>query len=69
MDLTDGTVNTAGTDGYLLPIVDSATGRTFGLHQRFTDVRDMYNAGHLTFVANTGALVEPIANNADFGLS
>ncbi len=63
-----------GTDyGYLLPIADSAsaggTGRTYGLHPRFVNLQNIYNAGHLTFVANAGALVDPIANNAEFALT
>ncbi len=56
--------------GYLHPIVDSSaaggTGRTFGLHPRMNYLKQMYDAGHATFVANVGALVEPIATNADF---
>ncbi|MDZ4853125.1 MAG: DUF1501 domain-containing protein [Pirellulaceae bacterium] len=60
-----------GTDyGYLNPIVDSTsaggTGRTFGLHPRFTYLKQMYDAGHATLVANCGALVEPIVNNNDY---
>lgn len=63
-----------GTDyGYLNPIVDSAsaggTGRTYGLHPRFVHLKDIYNAGDATFVANTGALVDPIANNAEYALT
>lgn len=56
--------------GYLRPIVDSAsaggTGRTFGLHPRFQYLKQIYDAGHATFIANAGALVDPIANVADF---
>ncbi|MDZ4853123.1 MAG: DUF1501 domain-containing protein [Pirellulaceae bacterium] len=60
-----------GTDyGYLNPIVDSSaaggTGRTFGLHPRFTYLKEMYDAGHATMVANCGSLVVPLANNNDY---
>ncbi len=63
-----------GTDyGYLRPIVDSSsaggTGRTFGLHPRFQYLKQMYDAGHATFIANAGALVEPIANAGEYNLA
>jgi uncharacterized protein (DUF1501 family) len=56
--------------GYLNPIVDSAaaggTGRTFGLQPRFQYLKQMYDAGHATVIANAGALVEPIASVSEF---
>lgn len=56
--------------GYLHPILDSAsaggTGRTYGLHPQLVHLKDIYNAGHATFVANTGALVDPIADNSEY---
>jgi uncharacterized protein (DUF1501 family) len=52
--------------GNLLPIVDSATGRRFGVHPRFARLRDLYNQGRATFVANVGSLVEPIADATVF---
>ena len=52
--------------GYMNPIVDSASGKTYGLHPQFTKLASIYNAGHATFVANCGALVEPLANNNDY---
>lgn len=52
--------------GYLRPIVDIATGRTFGLHPRFQYLKEIYDAGDATFIANAGALVEPIANVAEY---
>ncbi len=59
--------------GYLHPIVDSVsmggTGRTFGLHPRFTYLKQIYEAGRATFVANTGPLVEPIASASEFALA
>jgi uncharacterized protein (DUF1501 family) len=58
--------------GYLHPIVDSSslggTGRTFGLHPRFQYLQQIYNAGHATFVANVGAMIDPIASRAEFEL-
>ena len=46
--------------GYMNPILDSHTGRTFGLHPRFNYLKQIYDAGHATICANTGALVEPL---------
>ena len=73
--IDDGVLNstTNPTDGYMLPIEDSAaaggTGRVYGMHHRLPWLRSIYNAGHATFVANTGALVQPIANNAEYALT
>ena len=56
-----------GTDyGYLNPITDSASGRVYGLHPRFTYLKQIYDAGHATLVANTGTLVVPLASNNDY---
>jgi uncharacterized protein (DUF1501 family) len=52
--------------GNLLPIVDSATGKTFGVHPRLPYLRSLYNQGRATFVANVGTLVEPIADKVAF---
>jgi uncharacterized protein (DUF1501 family) len=52
--------------GYLRPIVDSSTGRTFGLHPRFQYLKEIYDAGHATFIANAGALVQPISSVSEF---
>jgi uncharacterized protein (DUF1501 family) len=54
------------TYGFLQPIVDSASGKTFGVHPRFTYLRDLYNSGKATFIANVGSLVEPISNKTQF---
>ncbi len=57
----------SGTDyGYLNPIVDNVAGRTFGLHPRFTYLKQIYDAGHATLVANCGVLVEPLANKNEY---
>ncbi len=57
--------------GYLNPIVDNAPGgpRTFGLHPRFTYLKQIYDAGHATFIANCGSLVQPILNNGEFAMT
>jgi len=34
-------------------------GRTLGIHPSMTEVRDLFNAGRLAFVANVGSLVRP----------
>ncbi len=52
--------------GNLLPIVDNATGKTFGVHPRLPYLRDLFNQGRATFVANVGTLVEPIADKVAF---
>jgi uncharacterized protein (DUF1501 family) len=66
LGFSDGTVNAEGSDGYLIPIVDSSTGVTYGLHQRLPNLAAIYNAGDATFCRNTGSLVQPIANNTAF---
>ena len=42
----------------LLPIRD-ANGRRFGLHPSMREVRDLYSAGRLAFLANVGSLIAP----------
>ena len=34
-------------------------GRTLGIHPSMTEVRDLFNQGRLSFVANVGSLVRP----------
>lgn len=41
-----------------LPITDQ-TGRNFGLHPSITELRDLYDADELAFIANAGTLVRP----------
>jgi uncharacterized protein (DUF1501 family) len=60
----DGTIY-----GYLQQISDSATGKKFGLHPRFTFLKQLYNEGRATFCANVGALIEPIADRVQYSLS
>jgi uncharacterized protein (DUF1501 family) len=57
----------AATYGTTLPIVDTATGKTFGVHPRFPLLRGLYNQGRATFVANVGSLIQPIANKTQYG--
>ncbi len=37
-------------------------GKKFGLHPRFTFLKQLYNEGKATFCANVGSLIQPIAN-------
>ncbi|MEM1121204.1 MAG: DUF1501 domain-containing protein [Bacteroidota bacterium] len=41
-------------------------GYTLGLHPSMTHAASMYEAGDLAFIANTGTLVEPIANETEY---
>lgn len=65
----DGALDAQGTNGYTLPVTDSSTGTTFGLHQRLPGLQTVYNNGHATFCRNTGALVVPLANNTAYNSS
>lgn len=38
--------------------IKQADGRRFGLHPGLVELRDLYNAGELSFIANVGTLVE-----------
>ena len=65
----DTSGGSGATYGYLKPIVSKVSGqadRTFGLHPRFVNLKNMYDAGHATFVANCGALYEPILNKTEY---
>jgi len=45
----------------LLPITPgNLGGRTLGIHPSMTEVRDLFTAGKLAFVANVGSLVRPL---------
>lgn len=70
-DTVGGTVPTPAAQdyGYMNPIVDSASGKTFGLHPQFPNLKTIYDAGDATFIANCGALLEPLANNNDYNNS
>jgi uncharacterized protein (DUF1501 family) len=54
------------TYGNLRPIIDQATGKTFGIHPRLPYLRELYHAGRATFVTNVGTLVQPIASKSAF---
>ena len=44
----------------LLPLNGTvADGRRFGVHPSMPEVQQLYNSGHLAFIANVGTLVEP----------
>ncbi len=47
----------------LMGITDSS-GRGFGIHHSMPEIRDLYNAGQLSFIANVGSLVEPTSKAA-----
>ncbi len=65
-DTTGGGQAAGATYGYLQQITDSATGKKFGLHPRFTFLKQLYNEGKATFCANVGSLIQPIANLTQF---
>jgi uncharacterized protein (DUF1501 family) len=45
---------------------DNSTSRLYGIHPSMQPVADMYNAGDLAFVANTGTLTEALDTQADY---
>ncbi len=47
-----------------LPIVDSESGRAFGLHPSMEAMQGLYTDGDLAFVCNTGTLIEPTTLSA-----
>ena len=50
----------------LLPITPHNTmGKTFGIHNGMSRVRDLFNNDQLSFISNVGTLIEPIANKSD----
>ncbi len=65
-DTTGGGQAAGATYGYLQQISDSATGKKFGLHPRFTFLKQLYNDGKATFVANIGSLIQPIASLTEY---
>lgn len=50
----------------LLPLNFNNAGKTYAVHSGMTRVRDMFNAGDLSFMANIGTLIEPIANSSEY---
>ena len=40
-------------------------GRSFGIHNGMTRVRDLFNSGNLSFISNIGTLIEPITDMDD----
>jgi len=50
----------------LLPLNYNNAGKTYAVHAGMTQVRDMFNEGDLSFLANIGTLIEPIANKAAY---
>ncbi|MBK9255716.1 MAG: DUF1501 domain-containing protein [Saprospiraceae bacterium] len=50
----------------LLPLNVNNAGKTYSVHAGMSRVRDMFNSGDLSFMANIGTLIEPIANKAEY---
>ncbi len=50
----------------ILDLNYSNSGQTFGVHAAMPDVRDLFDQGHLSFMANIGTLIEPIANKTEY---
>jgi uncharacterized protein (DUF1501 family) len=54
------------TPAQLLPLDYNNGGKTYAIHAGMTRARDMFNAGDLSFLANIGTLIEPIANSTEY---
>lgn len=52
--------------GELIPLNYNNTGRTFAIHGGMSRVRDLFDAGTLSLIANIGTLIEPIANEMEY---
>ncbi len=52
--------------GELLDLNYNNNGRTFAVHGGMSRVRDLFNNGDLSFIANVGTLIEPIADRNEF---
>ena len=50
----------------LLPLNFNNNGKTYSVHAGMNRVRNMFNNGDLSFLANIGTLIEPIANKAEY---
>ncbi|HMR87083.1 MAG TPA: DUF1501 domain-containing protein [Saprospiraceae bacterium] len=50
----------------LLPLNYNNGGKTYAVHAGMTRVRDMFDQGDLSFLANIGTLIEPIANKSEY---
>ena len=63
---TRGSIGLPWSD--LLPInpLGDTGGRGFGLHPGLDDIQGLFDAGDLSFVANVGTLIEPVADKADY---
>ena len=54
------------TPAQLLPLQYNNGGKTYSVHAGMTKVRDMFDASELSFIANIGTLIEPIANKTQY---
>lgn len=50
----------------LIPLDYNNNGKTYAVHAGMTRVRDMFDQGDLSFLANIGTLIEPIANKTEY---
>lgn len=50
----------------LIPLNYNNNGKTYSVHAGMTRVRDMFDQGDLSFLANIGTLIEPIANKTEY---
>jgi len=58
--------NLALTNAELLDLDYSDNGRTFAINEAMGPVKELFDEGDLSFVANIGTLVEPIATKAEY---
>lgn len=50
----------------LLPLNYNVNGKTYAVHAALPNLRDLFNQGKLSFIANIGTLIEPIANASEY---
>jgi uncharacterized protein (DUF1501 family) len=46
--------------------IQDRSGRRFAIHPGMPEIHDLYNQGHVAFVANVGSLVEPVIDKTHF---
>lgn len=65
-DPNDSTKGPTDPTSIRLENFTGGTSRQYGVHPSMQPLADMYNAGDLAFVANTGTLCEPLLTQADY---
>jgi uncharacterized protein (DUF1501 family) len=58
--------NPDGSPDEAIPLDYTANGKTYAIHSGMGQVKNLFDAGNLAFVANIGTLIEPIANEAEY---